>query len=114
MRFIAFWYATKKGVRPNQNELTEIYKLFGEMAKAGVLVDKGGWDPSSPSTVLRKTSGKVLVTDGPFAETKEVIGGFLILQVASKDEVLNWCKRWTELGGDGFSEIREIWDPSSK
>lgn len=112
MRYIAFWHATIKGARPSQAEFAELYKLFGEMEKAGVLLDKGGWDPASPSIILKKIDGTVPVTDGPFTETKEVIGGFLILKVSSKEEMLEWCKKWTKLGGDGFCEIREIYEPT--
>jgi hypothetical protein len=111
MRFMGLWFQTKSGMGPDKKSLAGLGKLFGEMAQAGVLVDSGGWDPAAPCSILRQKAGKVAVTDGPFTESKELIGGFIILEAASKEAALEWYTRWVELAGDGHAEIRPIYGP---
>jgi hypothetical protein len=85
-------------------------KLIDEMSKAGVLLATEGCLPSSRGARVRISGGKFTVTDGPFSETKEVIGGFALFQVKSKEEAIEWTKRFLKLAGDGESEIREIYE----
>jgi hypothetical protein len=110
---MALWHPAKNA-KPKQSEqdYAQMGALIGEMMKAGVLVDTGGWDPSSPSLVLTNTGGTVTVTDGPFAEAKEVIAGFAIMEAKSKEELIQWSKRFLELAGEGYSEVRELPGPS--
>ena len=81
-------------------------QLIEEMTKAGVLLSTEGCQPSSKGARVRLSTGKVTVTDGPFAETKELIGGFAIIQTKSKEEAIEWTKRFLNVAGDGESEIR--------
>jgi hypothetical protein len=86
-------------------------KLIEEMVKAGVLIDTGGWDTKAPSIMVANSGGKVKVTDGPFTEAKELIAGFAIFKVASKEEAVKWGKRFIAIAGEGYSEMREIPQP---
>lgn len=74
-----------------------IMKLGEEAMKAGVFVTMGGLMPSAASSRLRISKGKLSVTDGPFTEAKEVVGGFAVYDVKSKDEAVEWARRFMEL-----------------
>jgi hypothetical protein len=87
--------------------------LIEEMNKAGVLLATEGCQPSSKGARVRITGGEFTVTDGPFTEAKEVIGGFALFQVQSKEEAIEWTKRFLRLAGDGESEIRQIYEASA-
>jgi hypothetical protein len=83
-------------------------RLIGEMTAAGVLLATEGCQPSAKGVRVRSTNGKITVTDGPFTEAKEVIGGFALIQVKSKDEAIEWTRRFLDVAGDGESEVREL------
>jgi hypothetical protein len=96
MRFMILVKANKDseaGVMPSQQLLTEMGKFNEELAKAGVLLAGEGLHPSSMGARVRFSTGKQTVIDGPFAETKELIAGFWIWQVKSKEEAIEWVKR---------------------
>ena len=108
------------GGPPNPALLAAVGKLSEEMTKAGVLLQSGGLLPSSTGTRVRASGGKMTVTDGPFAETKELIGGFAILKAASKEEAIQLGKKFMQLHIDvlgqayeGTLEIRPMFDPAS-
>jgi hypothetical protein len=82
--------------------------FVGELLKSGKLVDTNGWDPRAPCTVVKRAGDKVTVTDGPFTEAKEMIGGYAVFNVSSKDELLEISRRFVDIAGDGTSEIREL------
>jgi hypothetical protein len=107
------------GVPPSPELMAAIGKLTDEMTKAGVLVDTGGLMPSAKGARMSLTGGKLNVTDGPFTEAKEIIGGYAIVQVGSKQEALDLAKRFMEIHAEvlgpsyeGESEIRQMYDPS--
>jgi hypothetical protein len=102
--------SAESGVPPTQKEMAEMGKLIGDMAKAGVLLATDGLKPSSKGVRVKLSDGKFTVTDGPFAEAKEVIAGFAIVRVESKAEAIKWTRRFLEIAGDGVSEIREMHD----
>ena len=108
MRFLAIYRTAETGVPPSPENMAAMGKLIEEMAKAGVLLATEGCLPSSKGARVRISGGKFTVTDGPFTETKEVVGGFALFQVKSKEEAIEWTKRFLKLAGDGESEIREI------
>ena len=108
MRYLALWHPAKNAAPPSPNTYAEMGKLIGEMTKLGVLVDTGGWDIKSPAVVIKNSDGKVTVTDGPYTEAKELIAGFAIFKVESKEEAVKWGKRFIEIAGEGFSEMREF------
>jgi hypothetical protein len=96
MRFMILVKASKEseaGIMPSKQMLTEMGKFNEELAKAGVMLAGEGLYPSSKGVRVRFNGAKRIVTDGPFAETKELIAGFWIWQVKSKEEAIEWLKR---------------------
>jgi hypothetical protein len=99
---------------PSEKMMTEMGKLMDEMSKAGVLLDTAGLRPTEEGTQLQWDHGKLNVVDGPFTEAKEVVGGYAIVQAKSKEEALEWAKRFVRLHGDDWkvtSEVRQIEEP---
>jgi hypothetical protein len=84
---------SEAGVMPTERMLTEMGKFNEELAKAGVMLAGEGLHPTSRGARVRFSGGKKIVTDGPFPETKELIAGFWIWQVKSKEEAVEWLKR---------------------
>jgi hypothetical protein len=96
MRFMILVKASKDseaGVMPSQQLLTDMGKFNEELAKAGVLLAADGLQPSSKGARVKFSAGQTIVTDGPFAETKELVAGFWIWQVKSKQQAIEWLKR---------------------
>lgn len=110
MRFLAIYRSKETGIPPSPENMAAMGKLIEEMAKAGVLLATEGCQHSSKGARVRITDGKFSVTDGPFTETKEIVGGFALFQVKSKEEAIEWTKRFLTLCGEGESEIREIYE----
>jgi hypothetical protein len=108
MRYMTLWRPAKVVYPPSEKLQAEMGAFIGEMTKSGKLVDTNGWDPRSPCTVLKRAGENVTVTDGPFTEAKEMIGGYAILEATSKEEVLEITRRFVAIAGDGISEIREL------
>ena len=93
----------------------EMMKFNEELAKAGVLLSAEGLHPSTKGARVKFSGGKVTVTDGPFAETKELIAGFWLWQCKSKEEAIAWVKRIPNPnpevdGAEGEIEIRQVFD----
>ena len=96
MKFMVMVKATKDseaGKRPEEQMLTEMMKFNEELAKAGVLLDGAGLQPSSKGAKVRFSGAKRTVIDGPFTEAKEVVAGFWMLQCKSLEEAVEWVKR---------------------
>ena len=116
MKFLAMVKSAEHSGPPPQELMTAMGSFIEEAAKAGVLVDTGGLYPSALGVRVRLASGKVTVTDGPFTEAKEVIGGYAIFNVKSKAEVVEWARRFIDLhkqhwrGWEGESEIRQMYE----
>jgi len=114
MRFMVMVKATKEseaGVMPSQQLLTEMGKYNEELVKAGVLLDAAGLQPSSKGARVQYSGDKRTVTDGPFAETKELIAGYWLIQVKSKQEAIEWAKRAPSPFNDGgVVEIRQLFE----
>ncbi len=100
--------ALEKGP-PTKELVTAMRKFNEDMAKAGVLLAAEGLHPSSKGTRIRVSGGKRVVTDGPFTEAKEVIAGFWIIQVKTKDDAIEWAKR-CPLPENGLIEIRQVFE----
>src|SRR5438874_1299783 len=115
MRFMIIVKATKDseaGVMPSEQLLTEMGKYNEELAKAGVLLAGEGLQPSSKGARVKFSGSKRTVTDGPFAETKEVIAGFWLWKVKSKEEAIEWVKRCPNPHEEECEiEIRQIFSP---
>lgn len=98
---------------PTAEEQTAMGKLIGEMAQAGVLLAAEGCLPSAFGARVRIDDNKFTVTDGPFPETKELIQGLCLLQVKSKEEAIEWTKRFLAVVGEGESEVRLLHDTAA-
>jgi hypothetical protein len=85
-------------------------KLIEEAMTAGWLLSTEGCLPSSLGARVRLSEGKFAVTDGPFAETKELVGGFAIIQAASKEEAIQHTKYFLQVAGGGETEIRQLYE----
>ena len=113
MKFLVLVKATKDseaGKYPEEKLIMETMKLNEEMVKAGVLLDAGGLWPSSQGKRIRLEGETREITDGPFTETKELIGGYWMLQAKSIDEVVEWMKRFPLDKNGGELEIRRLID----
>jgi hypothetical protein len=116
MRFMTMVKAPEKSpLGPPPKALMEaIGKLGEEAAKAGVMVEMGGLLPTAMRARLRLSGGKLTVTDGPFSEAKEVIGGFAVYSVKTKEEAIEWATRFMNLhkqhwpGWEGETELRQL------
>jgi hypothetical protein len=115
MRFMVMVKATadsEAGVLPSEELLAAMGKFNEELVKAGVMLAGEGLQPSSKGARVKFSGGKRTVVDGPFAETKELIAGFWIFQVKSKEEAIEWVKRCPDPfpGGEAEIEIRQVFE----
>ena len=118
MRFMIMVKAdknTEAGVLPTNKDLEVMGRYNEELVKAGVLLDAAGLQPSSKGAKVTFQGGKPLVTDGPFAETKEVIAGYWVIEVKSKQEAIDWAKKipFDRLPGAGRApevEVRQMFE----
>jgi hypothetical protein len=110
MKFLSLYKSAEKGVPPSQEEMTRMGKLVEEGMKAGWLLATEGCLPSALGARVRFSNGKHTVTDGPFTEAKEVVGGFAILRVSSKEEAIKLAKDFLKVVGDGECELRQIYE----
>jgi hypothetical protein len=120
MRFMMMAKVEKEGSVVPTPELMAALGKFTEVAiKSGVVLDTGGLKPTARGAYLKLSGGKVTVTDGPFTESKEIIGGYAIVQLNSKAEAIEVGKRFLQVHADILgpscemqSEIREMYDPT--
>jgi hypothetical protein len=112
MRFMVIVKASKEseaGILPDQKLLAQMGKYNEELVKAGVMLAGEGLHASSKGVRVKFTGDKRTVTDGPFSETKELIAGFWLWQVKSKEEAVEWLKR-APFGGGTEVEIRQVFE----
>jgi hypothetical protein len=112
MRFLVMVKAntdSEAGVLPDERMLTEMGKFNDELVKAGIMLAGEGLQPSSKGARISYAGGKRTVRDGPFTETKELVAGFWIWQVKSRQEALEWAKRIPFQEGE--VEIRQVFEP---
>ncbi len=116
MRFMVIIKADEKteaGAMPSEEQLTAMGKFNEELAGAGVMLAGEGLHPSAKGARVHLKGNEKTVVDGPFAETKELIAGFWILDVKSRDEAIEWVKRMpTFEGEDSVIEIRQVFEAS--
>ncbi|WP_351226485.1 YciI family protein [Streptomyces sp. NPDC002133] len=96
---------------PSQELMERMGNLIEEMTKAGVLLDTAGLTPTSQGTRVTWSGGELTVTDGPFTEAKEVVGGYAIVQAKDKTEAVEWTKRFLQVHEEHWNvtcEVREI------
>ncbi|HEX4769496.1 MAG TPA: YciI family protein [Bryobacteraceae bacterium] len=110
MRFVSIYKTAETGVFPAAEEMARMGKLVEDGMKAGFLLAVEGCMPSASGARVRLASGKVTVTDGPFTESKEVVGGVAVLQAESKAEAIELIKQFLQVSGDGECEIRQLYE----
>jgi len=116
MRFMIIVKASQDseaGVMPDEKLIAEMAKYHEELAKAGALIDGSGLQPSSKGWRIQYAGSKRAFVDGPFAETKELIAGYTIIQVKSREEAIEWTKRFPNPGGEGKQaeiEVRQFFE----
>ena len=114
MRFMVMVKADKNseaGVMPSEQLLAEMGKYNEELVKAGVLLAGEGLHPSSKGARVRFSGNKRTVIDGPFPETKDLVAGFWLLQVKSKEEAIEWVKRCPNpMPGESEIEVRQVFE----
>lgn len=116
MRFMMLVKASKNseaGMMPDDSLIAAMTKYNEEMAKAGILLDLAGLQPSSKGTRIKFSDGRPTVVDGPFTGTKELIAGYWLIQVKSKEEAIDWAKRAPSPHGEGAEgeiELRQLFE----
>lgn len=104
----------KSGQKPSERLMHEMGKLMGEMTKSGALVSTGGLQPTAKGKRMRSTFGRISVQDGPFTESKEVVGGYAILEAPSMEKAMELTRRFLEAHGDEWDvecEVRPLEGP---
>jgi hypothetical protein len=93
---------------PGEKIMADMNSLIAELIASGKLVDTGGRAPTGTSLRIERANGNVRVTDGPFTESKEIVGGFAVFNVESKDEVIALTRRFLEVVGSGTCQLFEV------
>ncbi len=119
MRFMTLVKSAETSAPPPQALMDAIGKLGQEAAGKGVMVEMGGLLPTAMGARVRLAGGRLTMTDGPFTEAKEVIGGYAVYAVKSREEALEWTRRFMALhqehwkGWEGEVELRQLYDPGA-
>lgn len=108
MRFLSVFKSVERSTPPSQEEMAKMGKLIGEAMTEGWLLSTEGCMPSALGARVRSSDGAVKVTDGPFTESKEMIGGFAILKADSKQDAIELTRRFLAVVGDGECELRQL------
>lgn len=111
MRFLVLHYsneANEAGIPPSKELIEEMGKLMEDTAKSGILLAGEGVHASSKGARVSFSGGKRTIIDGPFAEAKELIAGFVMLDVPSKEHAIEWATRFARVIGDVVVEIRQV------
>ena len=110
MKFLSIYKSVERNTPPSQEEMESMGKLIEEAMKAGWLLATEGCLPTALGARVRIDNGTLKVTDGPFTEAKEVVGGFAILQANSKQEAIELAKNFLKVVGQGECELRQIYE----
>ncbi len=110
MKFLSIYKSLERGTPPSHEEMTRMGKLIEEGMKAGWLVATEGCLPTALGARVRRSDAKLTVTDGPFTEAKEQVGGFAILKTNSKAEAIELAKQFLSVVGEGECELRQVYE----
>ena len=110
MRFLSIYRSVETNTPPSPEHIARMGKLIEDKMKAGVLLATEGCLPSALGARVRQSDGTVRVTDGPFTESKEIVGGFALLEAGSKAEAIALVKEFLQVAGDGECEIRQVFE----
>src|SRR4051812_35417789 len=113
MKFLSIYKCVERNTPPSQEEMAVMGKLVEQGFKEGWLLATEGCLPTALGAKVRRTAEKLSVTDGPFTEAKEVVGGFAILKANSKQEAIQMAKDFLKVAGEGECELRQIYEYSS-
>ena len=108
MRFLSIYKTAERSTPPTAEEMAAMGKLVEEGMKAGWLLATEGCRPTALGARVRRANGDLLVTDGPFTEFKEVVGGFAIMKANSKQEAVELLRQFLQVAGDGECELRQL------
>ena len=111
MKFLSIYKTAETGVLPTPEEMARMGKLVEDGMKAGFLLAVEGCMPSATGARVRLSKGKLTVSDGPFTEAKEVIGGLALLQANSKEAAIELVRQFLYAAGDGECELRQLFEP---
>jgi len=111
MKYLCIYKPAKpEGGLPSPEEMARMGALIEESMKSGALLATEGCMPSALGARVRRTDGQFAVTDGPFSEAKEVVGGFALIRANSKEEAIEITRNFMNVAGDGEVEIRQIYE----
>jgi hypothetical protein len=110
MKFLSIYKTAERSTPPSPEEMANMNRLVQEGMKEGWLLGTEGCLPSALGARVRRSEGKLTVTDGPFTESKEVVGGFAILKADSKEEAIELARNFLKIAGDGECELRQIYE----
>ncbi len=114
MRFLCIYMpACAEGAPPTPEDIAKMTPFMEESFKSGLLLAAEGCMPSAQGARVRLTEGTFAVTDGPFTEVKELVGGMAIINAASRQEAIEYTKQFLNVAGDGITEIRQLYDVSA-
>jgi hypothetical protein len=110
MKFLSIYKTAERNAPPSQEEMSKMGKLVEDGFKAGWLLSTEGCLPSALGARVRLSGEKLTVTDGPFTEAKELVGGFAILRTNSKQEAIELAKQFLPVAGEGECEIHQLYE----
>jgi hypothetical protein len=113
MRFLSIYKTKETGLPPSPEHIAAMGKLIEEGMKSGWLLGTEGCLPSALGARIRRADGTITVKDGPFTESKEIVGGFAMLQAKSKEHAIEMVQNFLKVAGDGECELRQIFEPPS-
>jgi hypothetical protein len=115
MRFLCIYKPAKaEGALPTPEMMETMGKFIEQSFQKGILLSTEGCLPSTLGARVRSTGGNYTVTDGPFTESKEIVGGFALIQAKSKEDAIEFTKRFLKVAGDGETEIRQLYEQPAK
>ena len=115
MRYLCIYKPAKaEGAPPTQEEMDKMGKYIEQSFKEGTLLATEGCLSSSLGARVRKSNGQFKITDGPFTESKEIVGGFAIINAKSKEDAIRITKDFLNIAGDGETEIRQLYEQPAK
>jgi len=110
MRYLSIYKAVERNTPPSAEHIAKMGQLIEETMRSGALLATEGCLPSAMGMRVRLADGEITVKDGPFTESKEVVGGFAILQADSKEQAIELTRRFLHIAGDGECEIRALYE----
>jgi hypothetical protein len=113
MKFLSIYKTAERSTPPSPEEMATMGRLIEEGFSKGWLLGTEGCLPSALGARVRRSDGKISVTDGPFTEAKELVGGFALLKADSKEEAIELTRQFLKVAGDGECELRQLYEQGS-